>query len=1333
MEIQHILGYNAIPHSSVLLSENVILHPAGQKVLIKELNGVKNVKVLKCKHEIQCLAVCPESRYLAVSERSERKTEISKGKHIPAAQISIFDLSGGSSVKVWKIGNDAITSMPSIPNLSVKALYSDHCWTEKEEIITVTEDGDVFVIKGGFVVQRFEEIHGENRGLFAATRFGSKGFLVGGDEALISMFWINPNSAENRYHQVRKVTTTYTFYSRINDLTICRADTQGKHMVAICYQNNIAFVPLQYQEGVSTTTSGKKSIENSSNTDIEVETITSLSLLYKHGVHAGPITSMDICASKRILASCSTKDRSVRIWDFDINETKCRIVKTFLSETEAPVDLSIHPSGHLLAICLKNKVLQTHILQDSLANRMELTPRRAHAVSYNKGGNLLIVSCNKAFRIYDTYQGFLVSHYSSHTLPIQGISWSMNDHGFTSCGAGGHIYEWSFKEAEHKQKTPLKEAMQLQCSRMNEYHDEHLHFDSVSYGINNGVTALAYNIKSGFGSKVGVLGHFNGNSASNSHSSILHWEAGSMSNDEDAPSRVVKIDLPDRCLKMSVVGKTLIVGSANGAVQICRDWDRALKRAKNDNDDQELMHLREEGKTNTTNSGETPFDASLLCHVGGTSSLAVPPFIDPNVLSKEDGSLRVLDPSPKILYSGGEDGVIFMFKIEGTKMNSFPQPLNHTLRSDDNVCTVLTDHVERLGNELNSLQIQLHEAHTQYDYEKTNLLKDHTDAIDSVKLSLQNLKGSSRRTEKELRDSLEKLERQRVSEISSVERKHMEAANELESLYEKKLDKYKERCKQLEEDLYNEQQRREETRHVLKKEASEIEKKFLADIVSKTEEHNQQRKELGDYVDHLRKQYAELIDQIEAEHDKEVIGLRAKINSERETASQLHDSAIGEHAILKRKIEDLQETIAKKEKDLNFSRRQRQKSDETRERMEKELDDLRTRYANIDDIIASKDTQCNQMNAKIGEMERLHNLLKHQLRVSRQQIGPKDAKIVDMLEQIDELDKEYENTVHLTATMEDEIKNLKLKLSNATSQLGKAKTSLLERNQLLHNFAQDINNLVQNVAPSSWKDYLSKVDEKYLSSGICFSDDVYRSPEETSLEEYHRQRMYTESMIRKMNQSNAKLNVLRDREKNVLIGQNTELMNEINELRKEKSFLAKQLHETKTKMIAEKIKNESKARKMEKKAQKATLATTQSVQQDRSGDDLGDQIGSLLMKQPRKNSKVRGRGSLKLRKKTPLQSKYESQRVQKLQQFQDEIEQKQKAIDIMSLEIKHLRNDNTQLRDMNKTLHESNRKLQSEAKTGINVKFELPPSYRPHTISQGITDLRKSKSTSNIT
>ena len=59
---------------------------------------------------------------------------------------------------------------------------------------------------------------------------------------------------------------------------------------------------------------------------------------------------------------------------------------------------------------------------------------------------------------------------------------------------------------------------------------------------------------------------------------------------------------------------------------------------------------------------------------------------------------------------------------------------------------------------------------------------------------------------------------------------------------------------------------RDDDKKVLSESNKKNEMKFLNDIMLKTEEHNGQRANLEAYVDHTRRQYAELLTQVEEEY-----------------------------------------------------------------------------------------------------------------------------------------------------------------------------------------------------------------------------------------------------------------------------------------------------------------------------------------------------------------------------------------------------------------------------------------------------------------------------------
>lgn len=69
-----------------------------------------------------------------------------------------------------------------------------------------------------------------------------------------------------------------------------------------------------------------------------------------HPFHAGPITGLDTCVRKQMIATCST-DMSVRIWN--TKEMGCDLAKYFDDEAYS---VSLHPSGLHVLVGFADKV-----------------------------------------------------------------------------------------------------------------------------------------------------------------------------------------------------------------------------------------------------------------------------------------------------------------------------------------------------------------------------------------------------------------------------------------------------------------------------------------------------------------------------------------------------------------------------------------------------------------------------------------------------------------------------------------------------------------------------------------------------------------------------------------------------------------------------------------------------------------------------------------------------------------------------------------------------------------------------------------------------------------
>ena len=107
------------------------------------------------------------------------------------------------------------------------------------------------------------------------------------------------------------------------------------------------------------------------------EAIQSVDLFhYVHkGFHDGPISMMDICIHRPIIATLSRPEKCIRLWNY--KKPNCELIKKFDSKTDGIeesntgdtlITMALHPMGYYLAAGFCDKLRIYHILVNELRN-----------------------------------------------------------------------------------------------------------------------------------------------------------------------------------------------------------------------------------------------------------------------------------------------------------------------------------------------------------------------------------------------------------------------------------------------------------------------------------------------------------------------------------------------------------------------------------------------------------------------------------------------------------------------------------------------------------------------------------------------------------------------------------------------------------------------------------------------------------------------------------------------------------------------------------------------------------------------------------------------------
>lgn len=166
--------------------------------------------------------------------------------------------------------------------------------------------------------------------------------------------------------------------------------------------------------------------------------------------HHGPITGMDACVRKPIIATCSL-DKSVRIWNYE--NSSLDIYKEFQEEAYS---VALHPSGLFVLVGFSEKLRLLNILIDDVRVFKEIAIRGCRECVFSNGGHLFAAVSTNLIQLFATYTFDNIGNLKGHNGKVRCLVWSHDDTSITSCSMDGAIYEWNVLACRREKECVLK-------------------------------------------------------------------------------------------------------------------------------------------------------------------------------------------------------------------------------------------------------------------------------------------------------------------------------------------------------------------------------------------------------------------------------------------------------------------------------------------------------------------------------------------------------------------------------------------------------------------------------------------------------------------------------------------------------------------------------------------------------------------------------------------------------------------------------------------------------------------------------------------------------------
>jgi len=388
--------------------------------------------------------------------------------------------------------------------------------------------------------------------------------------------------------------------------------------------------------------------------------------------------------------------------------------------------------------------------------------------------------------------------------------------------------------------------------------------------------------------------------------------------------------------------------------------------------------------------------------------------------------------------------------------------------------------------------------------------------------------------------------------IKSMETSHNEAAEQLEHLYEKKLEHEADRFV----DLTAEKVRleghidvlRSRTERMLEEEWSRA-KEELQRVLAEKDVEIQKHKDLIAFTQY---RFESMLDQEAAVHDLEVAEMKVRSHEELKERRRVEADLRREQETLLLGLDEMEKVKERIEKEqqegtMTISNFKAQLDDQTRT-----VKSLKAEKRERESTLHDKGQKIDAYSVKVNTLKKFRHILDQQLREVTQSLEPKDRMIDQLKRHLKELECEFERQLIDQRSMESDIEQKQQQIEFLKKETKQLRGKIKEKDTTVSRFTRDLHNLVTgDIEIRCWPQEIRRIYHVHVC-GLTAKQD--RLP----IEEIQRQMRLMERKVTSLAAKGLHMEATGKMDIQRKSLENATLVHELNELRVQKKSLQSQ-------------------------------------------------------------------------------------------------------------------------------------------------------------------------------
>jgi len=119
-----------------------------------------------------------------------------------------------------------------------------------------------------------------------------------------------------------------------------------------------------------------------------------------HPFHSRPISGMDVCIRKNLIATCSS-DKTVKIWSYSPSlGFELQINQTFAEEAKC---VAFHPAGFQIVVGFFDRIRMMNVFADTILPYKDILIKPCSEIVFSNGGHLFAAMFQNFIHVFNFY------------------------------------------------------------------------------------------------------------------------------------------------------------------------------------------------------------------------------------------------------------------------------------------------------------------------------------------------------------------------------------------------------------------------------------------------------------------------------------------------------------------------------------------------------------------------------------------------------------------------------------------------------------------------------------------------------------------------------------------------------------------------------------------------------------------------------------------------------------------------------------------------------------------------------------------------------------------